>query len=64
MKGIGKAYSKKKEVEKIIEANANVISDLDQAYFTSRYLPAEFFKPQLEKMLKFVEELINFLEKL
>jgi len=64
LKGIGKTYDKKEKVEEIIEKNANIISDLNQAYFTSRYLPAEFFKPQIEKMLKFIEELINFLEKL
>lgn len=64
LKGIGKVYGKKKEVNKIIKENANIISDLDQAYLTSRYLPAEFFKPQLENMLKFVEKLIDFLKKL
>jgi len=64
LKGIGKTYKKEKEVEKIIEKNANVISDLDQAYLTARYLPAEFFKPQLENMLNFVEELITFLKRL
>jgi HEPN domain-containing protein len=64
LKGIGKVYNKEKEIKKIIEKNANIISDLDQAYLTSRYLPAEFFKSQLENMLRFVEELINFLKKL
>ena len=64
LKGVAKAYSKKSEVEKIIEKKANIISDLDQAYLTSRYLPAEFFKSQLENMRKFVEELIIFLKKL
>ena len=64
LKGIGKTYKKEKEVNKIIDENSNIISDLNQAYFTARYLPAEFFKPQLENMLKFVEELIRFLKKL
>lgn len=64
LKGIGKTYRKEKEVAKIIEENANIIPDLDQAYLTSRYLPAEFFKPQLENMLKFTEKLISFLKKL
>jgi HEPN domain-containing protein len=35
-----------------------------QLYLKSRYLPAEFFKSQLENMEKFVESLINFLKKL
>ena len=64
LKGIGKVYKKGKEINKIIDENSNIISDLNQAYFTARYLPAEFFKPQLENMLKFVEELISFLKKL
>ena len=64
LKGIGKTYKKEKEVNKIIDENSNIISDLNQAYFTARYLPAEFFKSQLENMLKFVEELVSFLKKL
>jgi len=64
LKGIGQAYKKEEKVKDLIKENANIISDLNQAYFTSRYLPAEFFKPQLENMLKFVEELIDFLKKL
>jgi len=64
LKGIGQAYDKKEEVDEIINENANIISDLDQVYLTSRYLPAEFFRTQLEKMLKFVKELIDFLKKL
>ena len=64
LKGIGRAYKKEEEVKDLIKENANIISDLNQAYFTSRYLPAEFFKHQLENMLKFVEELIGFLKKL
>ena len=64
LKGIGIVYKKEKEINKIIDENSNIISDLNQAYFTARYLPAEFFKPQLENMLKFVEELISFLKKL
>jgi HEPN domain-containing protein len=64
LKGIGKVYKKEKKVKELVEKNANIISDLDQAYLTSRYLPAEFFKTQLENMLKFVEDLIEFLKKL
>lgn len=64
LRGIGKAYKKEKEIEKIIEKNANIIADLEHAYITSRYLPAEFFKSQVENMLNFVEKVINFLKKL
>jgi len=64
LKGIGKVYKKGKEINKIIDENSNIISDLNQASYTARYLPAEFFKSQLENMLKFVEELVSFLKKL
>jgi HEPN domain-containing protein len=64
LKAIGKVYNKKSKVKELIEKNANIIADLDQAYLTSRYLPAEFFKSQLENMKKFVGSLIIFLKKL
>jgi len=64
LRAIGKTYDKKRKVNEIIEKNANIISDLNQAYFTARYLPAEFFETQLEMMLNFVEELISFLNEL
>lgn len=64
LRGIGKVYRQEKEIEKIIDENANIISDLDQAYLTSRYLPAEFFRPQLENMLQLVEKIIALLKKL
>ena len=61
---LGEVYKKKNKVEKMKEENINLISDLEQAYITSRYLPAEFTKKQVENMEKWVEELINFLNKL
>jgi HEPN domain-containing protein len=61
---LGKAYKKEKEVERIKRKNLNVISDLNQAYITSRYLPVDFSKTQVEGMRKFTKELIKFLKKL
>ncbi len=62
--GIGKAYKKKKEIEVILKQKASVIGDLEQAYLTSRYLPVEFSKYQIENMLSFTKDLIKFLKKL
>ena len=47
-----------------MDRNLHLISDLEQAYLTSRYLPAEFTKKQVEDMEKFVNEMIKFLQKL
>ena len=64
LKGIGKIYQKEREVKKLLEENASVIGDLEQAYLTSRYLPVEFSKKRIENMFEFVEKLIEFLKKL
>jgi len=60
-----KVYPRKeKKIEKIQKDEASVIGDLNQSYITSRYLPVEFNKFQIEKMLKFTLGLIKFLGKL
>jgi HEPN domain-containing protein len=41
-----------------------LIADLEQAYITSRYLPAEFTKREVEELEKFSIELIEWLKKL
>jgi len=64
LKGLGKIYHKEKEVEKLLEENASIIGDLEQAYLTSRYLPVEFSKKRIENMFNFLEKLIEFLKKL
>lgn len=63
LRELEKVYPKKKrEIEKIRKEKASTIGDLDQAYITSRYLPVEFTKFQVEKMLEFTEDLIDFLK--
>jgi len=64
MRGIGRIYKKEKQIEKILNEKPNLISDLNQAYLTSRYLPVEFSKKQVDNMKQFVEEMIKFLKKL
>jgi HEPN domain-containing protein len=61
---LGKVYHKENVVEKMKERDINLISDLEQAYITSRYLPAELTKKQVENMRDWVIKLINFLKKL
>jgi HEPN domain-containing protein len=64
LEGIGKAYSKKKEINTFLKEKASVIGDLEQAYLTSRYLPIEFSRYQIENMLNFTQNLLEFLKKL
>lgn len=61
---IGRAYNREKEIEKLEKENAQIISNLEQAYITSRYLPVEFTKKEIRLMEKFVHCLIKFLENL
>jgi HEPN domain-containing protein len=62
--GLALAYKKKPEVDAIKKKYFEEISNLEEAYITARYLPAEFNDIQVEKMKEFQEYLIKFLEKL
>ncbi len=42
------------EIEKLIEENIGVVSNLKDAYIGARYLPYIFEKKQVEKMMVFV----------
>jgi HEPN domain-containing protein len=53
-----------KEIEKFRKENAAVISALNQAYITARYLPIEFTEDQVKSMKKFTQNLIKFLKKI
>jgi len=64
LKDIGRAYNNEKKVRRFTEKNIRAIADLEQAYLASRYLPAEFYRPQVLIMEKFVKKLIVFLGKL
>jgi HEPN domain-containing protein len=61
---VGKVFRKEKEVEKLRKENSAVISSLNQAYLTARYLPIEFNEFQVKEMEKFTKKLIDFLKKL
>jgi len=54
-----KASGKIKEIEELKENYKQTINDLEITYIESRYLPAQFFKEQIELMFEFVENLLN-----
>jgi len=58
-----KVYSRK-EIGEFIKENAAVISALNQAYITARYLPIEFTENQVKVMKRFTQNLIKFLKKI
>lgn len=64
LKNLGKAYQKEKEIKKMIKKEENLISDLEEAYLTSRYLPVEFTENQVINFKKWVYKLIKFLKNL
>jgi HEPN domain-containing protein len=64
LRAVGKAYKREKEIEEIINKNTHLVANLEQAYLTSRYLPAEFTKNEVEELEKFSKELIEWLKKL
>ena len=59
-----KVFADKKRWNNFIERHIETISNLENAYLTSRYLPMEFEKIEVEKMLKFSEEFKKFMEKI
>jgi|SRR3989344_2162928 len=60
----GKGFDKQREVDEFYKENVSVISDLNQSYITSRYLPVDFTLYQVQEMEKFIERLIKFLEEI
>ncbi len=58
---IGQVYEKTPVVEKIKVDKVNEIADLEEAYLSARYLPAEFNALQIKQMESFVDWLVEFL---
>ncbi|MBU5688101.1 MAG: HEPN domain-containing protein [Candidatus Aenigmarchaeota archaeon] len=52
-----------KDFEKILKSNVEIIGDLESAYIGARYLPIEFLKEEVEKMVEFSEKIKNLVEK-
>jgi HEPN domain-containing protein len=62
-KEFGRVF-KDKRIESFVENNIETISNLENAYITSHYLPIEFEKIEVEKMLKFADKLKKFVDSL
>lgn len=56
--------TKNKKLAQLFEKYQNVIADLEEAYLTARYLPASFYKKQVENMIEFVKLLKDSLKEL
>ena len=54
--------AQKPKISELISTYQEVIADLELAYIESRYLPAQFFKNQVEKMADFVQKLKSLIE--
>lgn len=52
-----------KDFEKILKNNIEIIGDLESAYIGDRYLPMEFLKEEVEKMVVFSEKIKKLVEK-
>lgn len=61
---LGKVTNKRNEIEKFLKSNISVIKNLENAYITSRYIPIEFEKWEVEEMLKFARNFRKFVDKL
>jgi len=57
LKDFGRVYKKSKAVNKLIKENRKLINDLEIAYIESRYLPAQFFKEDVDKTFEFLNKL-------
>lgn len=63
LRGTGEVTNKRK-IRAFMEKNADVLSNLENAYLTSRYFPVEFEEKEVENMKNFVQTLILFLKHL
>jgi len=62
LEDLGKTLKKEKEFQKFRQEQALLISNLNQAYITARYLPVEFTQSQIKEMATFFRKLKKFLK--
>lgn len=62
LKTLGSVYEREAEVQRLLDEEISVISNLEDSYIGARYLPATFDKKQVENMLNFIRKLRRFLE--
>ncbi len=62
LNAVGEMLGFAKEVGEFIRRNKYRFHTLEDAYYSARYLPKEFTREDAEELVKFVEEVINFVE--
>ncbi len=62
LKEIGKVADKVDEVRHFMEENIDGISNLENAYITSRYIPAEFERKEVENMLNLAKRIRSLVD--
>jgi len=61
---LGKVYKKENSAKKLLDRDVQVISNLENAYITSRYVPSIFIEGEVREMLGFCKKLTEFLKNL
>lgn len=61
---LSETYDNEKELNKILKNKYQLIGNLEQSYISSRYLPYSYTKEEVLEFKKFVNEVVEFLEKL
>ena len=64
LKEIGKATGKFEEIRKFMIENIGGISNLENAYITSRYIPTEFEREEVENMLRLAKKIRELVDEL
>ncbi len=62
LKEIGKVTEKLEEVRSFMEENIDGISNLENAYIASRYIPTEFERKEVENMLRLARKIRSFVD--
>ena len=52
------------EVDRFVRKNRSLLIRLEDAYISSRYVPREYEKEEVEELVKFAEEAIKFVNSL
>jgi len=58
----GQAAGRDQATEEFLDDHIDVISNLENAYITARYLPGDFRKKEIENMSAWVDRLWDFLD--
>ncbi|AAB89633.1 MULTISPECIES: HEPN domain-containing protein [Archaeoglobus] len=64
LREIGKASGKIDAVEEFMRENIDRISNVENAYITSRYIPSEFERIEVENMLKLARKIRDLVDAL